>query len=79
MHRVALEFRSGIWLLFYETLVRKGIYKQQLLRIFGHRISAKIRYETAERKALFVISDRHIETLLIVRDDSQKHKIFRGE
>ena len=77
MHRVTLEFRSGIWLLFYETLVRKGIYKQQLLRIFGHRI--KDRYETAERNALFVISDRHIDSALIVRDDSQKNKRFRGE
>lgn len=79
MHRVALEFRSGIWLMFYETLKRKGIYKQQLLRIFGHRIRTQIRFDTAERAALFVISDRKVNTPLIVRDDSKKDVMIRGE
>ena len=77
MHRVALEFRSGIWLMFYETLRRKGIYKQELLRIFGHRISTKIRYDTAEKAALFVISDRKVNAPLIVRDDSLRNQAIR--
>ncbi len=69
-HRVALEPRSGIWLLFYESLIHKGFYKQQLLRIFKD-------FDSAEEAALFVISDRKINCALIVRDDSKKNVMIR--
>ena len=72
-HRIALEPRSGIWLMFYETLYRgfyKGYYKQQLLRIFRD-------FDTAENMALFVIIDRKITSPLIVRDDSEKNEMER--
>ncbi len=71
-HRIAIEFRSGIWLMFYETLIRKAIYRQDLLRIFRS-------YDAAEKAALFVIRDRQINTPLIVRDDSKKNVMLRGE
>jgi len=62
LHRIALEPRSGIWLLFYETLFNsnQGLYKQQLLQIFGHRIKAKIRFMVAEK-------ERNYKTSLKVR------------
>ena len=71
-HRVALEPRSGIWLLFYETLNSqfRGLYRQQLLRIFRD-------FDTAEIAALFVIGDRKAKTPLIVRDDSQRNVMLR--
>lgn len=83
-HRIALEPRSGIWLLFYETrevtnnfYKQQGYYKQQLIRIFGHRINSKVRFDTAKRAALFVIADRGINTPLIIRDDSQRNVTIR--
>lgn len=72
-HRVSLEERSGIWLLFYESLIScKNIYEQQLLRIFKD-------FDRAENTALFVISDRHVKCPLIVRDNSEKDKMFRKD
>lgn len=84
-HRIALEPRSGIWLLFYETLISSphirpqedGLYKQQLLRIFGHCISPEIRFTTAEEAAFLIIEDRQIKAALIVRDDSQRNVMLR--
>lgn len=77
-HRIALEERSGIWLLFYETLTSfKGFYKQQLIRIFGLRINTKLRFATAEKEAKWLISDRQIKSPLIVRDDSKKDVTIR--
>lgn len=87
-HRIALEPRSGprfgIWLLFYETLCdyrpvvyNTGHYKIQLIRIFGHRIKSELRFEAAKLAALKIISDRNIESPLIVRDDSQKNEMLR--
>lgn len=72
-HRIAIEPRSGIWLMFYETLHSqfRGLYRQQLLRIFKE-------FDTAEKVALFQISDRQISSPLIVRDDSQKNVMLRG-
>lgn len=78
LHRVSLEPRSGIWLLFYETQMSfKGFYKQDLVRIFGHRIRAEVRFETAKLAALFMIADRKITAPLIVRDDSKKNVMVR--
>lgn len=77
-HRIALEARSGIWLMFYETLITsllrrqpKGCYEQQLLRIFTD-------FDKAEKAALFVISDRKINPPLIVRDNSQRNVMLRS-
>ena len=76
-HRIALEPRSGIWLMFYETLItsslRKqpdGSYEQQLLRIFTN-------FYTAETKALFLKADRHINSDIIIRDDNQRNVMLR--
>lgn len=78
VHRVAIEERSGIWILFYETLTTfKGFYKQQLIRIFGHRINHKVRFVTAEKAALWIIADRKVNSPLIVRDDSKKNVAVR--
>ena len=77
LHRISLEPRSGIYLLFYETLITSTLtaqggvyYEQQLLRIFPN-------FDRAEKAALFVISDRKIDTPLIVRDDSKKNVRLR--
>lgn len=85
-HRIALEARSGIWLMFYETLITnslrrlpEGSYEQQLLRIFGHSIESEFRFDFAEKTALFVISDRKINAPLIVRDNSQRNVMLREE
>jgi len=80
-HRISLELRSGIWLLFSETLISpySRLYKQELLRIFGHRIKADARFTAAEKAALFVIRDRKINSPLIVRDNSERNVILRGE
>lgn len=76
-HRIALEPRSGIWLMFYETLItsslRKqpdGSYEQQLLRIFNDFASAEI-------EALLLINDRHINSDIIIRDDNQRNVMLR--
>lgn len=80
VHRISLEERSGIWLMFYETLTSfKGFYKQELLRIFGHRIRTELRFEAAKLAALCLIADRKITAPLIVRDDSKKNVTVRGE
>ena len=70
-HRISIEPRSGIYLLFYETLIAKGIYKQQLLRKFND-------FESAEKAATFEKLIRHIDSDVILRDDSQKNKMIRG-
>lgn len=86
VHRIAIEPRSGIWLLFYETLISSpyirpqedGFYKQQLLRIIGHRISSEIRFETAQKIALIEIAKRKVTyPLVYVIDDSQKNVMLR--
>lgn len=71
-HRISLEPRSGIWLLFYETLIYplEGVYKQQLLRIFKD-------FDSAEEAAFLMIKDRKVNSPLIVRDDSHRHEILR--
>jgi len=57
--------------MFYETLTSfKGFYKQQLLRIFTD-------FDLAEKKAMWLISDRKITATLIVRDDSKKNVMIR--
>ncbi|KKN74463.1 hypothetical protein LCGC14_0390830 [marine sediment metagenome] len=76
-HRVAIEVRSGIWLLFLETEFKNG-YKQELVRIFGHRIRIEIRFMTAEKAGMLMIADRHIETPLIIRDDFYKNQVTRS-
>lgn len=76
LHRVSLEEHSGIWLLFYETQTSfKGFYKQDLIRIFGHRI--KDRFAIAEAAAKWLMRDRKITAPLIVRDDSKKNVMVR--
>jgi len=77
-HRIALEPRSGIWLLFYETkelynihYSQLGLYKQQLVRIFTN-------FDKAEEAAMFMIADRKISCPLIVRDDSHRNEMMRG-
>lgn len=76
-HRIAIEQRSGIYLMFYETLIisdsrrqAEGRYEQQLLRIFNDFVKA-------EKAALFVISDRKVNSPLITRDDTLKNIILR--
>lgn len=77
LHRISLEPRSGIWLIFYETLITSTLtaqggvyYEQQLLRIFPD-------YDRAVQYALFVKYNRKIDTPLIVRDDSQRNVRLR--
>lgn len=76
IHRISLEPRSGIYLMFYETLhylvfyKSRGYYTQQLLRIFKD-------FDTAEKAALAVIIDRKVNCPLIIRDDSYKNKMLR--
>lgn len=70
-HRIAIEPRSGIWLMFYETLTSfKGFYKQQLLRIFKD-------FDAAEEAAFLMIEDRHITSELIIRDADKKDVAIR--
>lgn len=77
-HRISIEERSNIYLLFYETLItseyvqpqENGSYKQQLLRIFKD-------FKGAEAHALQMKIDRHINTEIIVRDDSQRNVMLR--
>ncbi len=70
--RVAVESRSGIWLLFFETLTtpysRK--YEQRLIRIYHSFITAK-------DGAILLFNKIPICTPLIVRDDEFKDKILR--
>lgn len=76
-HRIALEPRSGIWLLFYETLHHvklyreNGYYKQRLLRQVGaNKLYAKQVAESVKnRMGLF--------TDVIVRDDSHRDERLR--
>lgn len=79
MGRIALESRSGIWLMFYERRYRPGEMYQQLLRIFGHRIHPKVRFEMAKLAALCEMTDRHIKSPLIVRDNSKRNVMIRQE
>lgn len=71
-HRMAVEERSGIWLLFYETLTSpySRRYEQQLLRIYHSRI-------TAEDGAIPLFEKWAISTPVIVRNDSRKDKMLR--
>lgn len=76
-HRVALEPRSGIWLLFYETLhevkfyAKQGLYKQQLLQIFKDFDAAATRVQGEK-----IV--RNIFTETIVRDDSHRDESLRA-
>lgn len=74
-HRIAIEFRSGIWLMFLETMFRKGIYRQRLLRI----VSRTEESGPAEVEAVQEKVDRQIYTPTIIRDDSKKDAVMRGE
>jgi hypothetical protein len=76
VERIALEPRSGIWLMFYETLVdpcsKRCAYEQELLRIFkglGH----------AKEGAIIEFRKRSISAPLVIRDDSQKDRMYRRE
>lgn len=71
-HRISLEPRSGIWLMFYETLVSpyRKIYRQQLLRLFKN-------LDTAKEAAILEFRKRQISAPLIIRDNSQKNEMFR--
>jgi len=68
-HRVSIESRSGIWLIFYEIL-SLGIYKQQLLEVSNSREEAET---IADGKKIA----RRIYTRTIVRDDGEKDKMTR--
>jgi len=78
-HRIALESRSGIWLMFYETLISyvnvnvdytQFTYKQQLLRIFKSR-------NIAEKAAISEGIKRRIRSPILLRDDSKKNEMLR--
>ena len=71
-HRIALEPRSGIWLMFYETLVTSysKVYEQRLLRIFKS-------FDSAKAAAILEFRKRQISAPLIIRDDSEKDEMFR--
>ena len=77
-HRIAIEPRGGsggmIWLLFYETLNSpySRTYKQQLLRIRKSQVVAE-NDATSERIRRGILSPT------IIRDDSQRNVILRGE
>jgi len=79
LHRIALEPRSGIWLLFYETLIKfspqryslKNCYEQQFLRIFHN-------FDVAKKAADFEKVVRYIDTDIIIRDDSQRNVRLRN-
>lgn len=72
MRRVAVESRSGIWLLFLETLTTpySRLYEQRLIRIFHTFITAK-------DGAILIFRKWSISVPLIVRDDSDKDEMFR--
>ena len=70
-HRIAIEERSGIWLLFHETLITaEGYYEQELIRIFRN-------FDTAETGAVQEKIDRQIYTPTIIRDDNLKFERYR--
>lgn len=70
-HRIAIEPRSGIWLMFYETLTSfKGFYKQQLLRIFKD-------FDAAEVGAVQEKIDRKLYNPTIIRDAGKKDVTIR--
>lgn len=68
-HRIAIESRSGIWLMFYETLLM-GHCEQKLLEISNSR-------EEAEAIADRVKIAKRISTRTIVRGDGEKDKTTR--
>lgn len=73
-HRVAIEFRSGIWLMFYETWVPSRCrYEQEFLRI----VSRSEASEPAEVEAVQEKIDRKLYNPTIIRDDNRKNKRFR--
>lgn len=66
-YRMAIEPRSGIWLLFLETLsITFGHYEQQLLQICKSK-------SLAENVANIEKTIRHLDTETIIRDESQRH------
>lgn len=75
--RIAIEERSGIWLLFHEKLNlcsspkgKKNTYQQRLVRIFKD-------FDTAEKAAFLEFCKWQISASLIVRDDSEKDLLVR--
>jgi len=68
-HRMAIEPRSGIWLVFYEILLMR-VYEQELLEISNSR-------EEAEKIAYDEKIARKIYTPTIVRGDGEKDKMNR--
>lgn len=75
-HRISLEPRSGIWLMFYETLISslrrqaKNSYKQELVEVFND-------FDIAKQVALVEINNRRVECELIVRNNRQRYEILR--
>lgn len=71
IHRMALEERSGFWLMFHEILITsKSGYRQVLLRIFRNK-------KSAEEAAIIWKVIRHIDSETIIRDDSEKNEMLR--